>query len=149
MKAWKFLPSWLRPAAKAIDTVTAPVIGNYNLTAQLPNGRSIAVAGYLYEGEGLASINDRLDLCQEAIERQRIRCEIPELAAKREQMIVAMGQMKEVLAELETKRTNGQQLSSQERVNLNNMQVNIKRVNADIGKGEVAISEAKRKAGVG
>ncbi len=132
---------------KPLDTGSKPIIVNFNLVAELPNKRSIAVAGYFYEGESVASINERLDLCQEAIERQRLRCEIPELEAAREQRITAMRQMKEVMDELAEKQRSGK-ISSQDRMTLKNMQVNLKKVSEDIEKGEVAIADAKRKAGV-
>ncbi len=132
---------------KPLDTGARPIIGNFNLAAQLPNNRSIAVAGYFYEGEALTSINERLDLCQEAIERQRLRCEIPELEAAREQRITALRQMKEVMDDLAGKQQSGK-ISSQERMTLKNMQVNLKKVSEDIDKGEVAIRDAKLKAGV-
>lgn len=131
------------PAQKAIT-------GNFNLTAQLAgsSGRSIAIAGYIYDGESKESLDGRLDILQEIIERQRVRCEIPELEAKREQMIVGMKQARDVLAELEAKQESGN-ISSQERMNLKNMRVNIAKVNEEIDKGEVAIAEARKKAGVG
>ena len=131
------------PAQRAIT-------GNFNLTAQLAgaSGRSIAIAGYIYDGESKESLEARLDILQEVIERQRLRCEIPELEAKREQMIKGLSQAREIMAELEEKQKRGD-LSSQERLNLRNMRTNIGKVNEEIQKGEEAIAEAKKKAGVG
>lgn len=124
------------------------ILGNFTLTAQLPNGRSMNVAGYMYEGESLESLNGRLDLMQEAIERQRHRCEIPELEARREQMVQQLDSVRSIIAELEEKQR-GAHLSSQEKLNLNTMRENIRKINGDIEKGGVAIAEAKKKAGVG
>lgn len=126
------------------------ITGNFNLTAQLASssGRSIAVAGYIYDGESRESLEARIDLLQEVIERQRTRSEIPELEAKREQMIKGMKQAREVLADLEAKQNGGQSLSSQERMNIKNMRVNIAKVNEEIERGAEAIAEAKQKAGV-
>jgi polyhydroxyalkanoate synthesis regulator phasin len=125
-----------------------PILGNFTLTAQLPNGRSINVAGYVFEGESKESLDDRLDVLQEVIERQRVRCEIPELEARKEQQVQALDNMRNVLSELETKRQSTA-LSSQERLTVQNMKTNIKKLNEDIEKGTVAIAEAKKKAGVG
>lgn len=124
------------------------VIGNFNLTAQLPNGRGIQVAGYIYDGEGLASVNDRMDMLQEAIERQRARCEIPELEAKREQCIKALEQLRDVLGTLEDKKTRFGKLSSQETLTYNNHSTNIRNLDEQIKKGDEAIMEAKRKCGM-
>jgi len=136
-------PGTPNPAKQAIT-------GQFTLQAQLASnsGRSIGVTGYIYDGESKESLDDRLDVLQEVIERQRARTEIPELEAKREQMIKGMNQAKEVLAELLEKQKSGS-LSSQERMNIKNMQVNIGKVSEEIDKGAEAIAEAKKKAGVG
>lgn len=137
------------PPASA-NTAQNAITGNFNLTAQLAgsSGRTIAIAGYIYDGESKESLNDRLDILQEIIERQRSRAEIPELEAKREQMVKGLAQARDVLAELEEKQASGN-ISSQERMNLKNMRVNIAKVNEEIEKGAEAIQEAKKKAGVG
>lgn len=133
---------------KPIGTGDKAIIGNFNLQAQLPNSRTISIAGYVYEGEALASLNDRLDICQEAIDRQRFRCEIPELEIAREQRVTALRQMEEHMSGIEQKERDGKKLTSQERMTLQNMQVNLKKVNEDIEKGDKAIASAKLKAGV-
>ena len=136
-----------RPAPPAPAAIT----GNFTLNAQLAgaSGRSIAVAGYIYEGESQESLNARLDILQEVIERQKIRAEIPELEAKREQMVKGLDQAREILADLEERRKKGERLSSQELLNVQNIRVNIAKVSTEIDKGAAAIQEAKRKAGVG
>ena len=139
----KKLAPLANPAQQAIT-------GNFNITAQLAgsSGRSIAIAGYIYDGESKQSLEDRIDILQEIIERQRIRSEIPELEAKREQMVKGLGQAGEVLAELEGKQQTGS-LSSQERMNIKNLRVNIAKMTEEIDKGAEAIRDAKKKAGVG
>lgn len=126
-------------------------IGNFNLTAQLAggSGKSMTIAGYLYLDDNESEINARLDLYQRVIDRQRTIAEIPELEAKREQMVKGMTQARDIMTDLETRQKNGEKLSSQERMNLQNMGVNIAKVKEEIDKGEVAIREAKLKAGVG
>ena len=123
-------------------------VGNFQVSAQLPNGRNASFSMYVLDGETLESINDKLDLCQDAIDRQRSRCEIPELEAKREQMIKGMNQAREVLAELEERQNGGGTLTSQERMNMKNMAVNIAKVKDEIDKGDEAIQVAKKVAGV-
>jgi hypothetical protein len=127
------------------------ITGTVNLTAQLAgsSGRTMAVSSYIYDGESKESLEARLDLLQEVIERQRTRCEIPELEAKRDQMAQGMEQARQVMAELETRKKNGENLSSQERLNLRNISTNIMKMSEEINKGTAAIAEAKKKAGVG
>jgi hypothetical protein len=53
------------------------------------------------------------------------------------------------LENLESKQKNGAKLTSQEKLTIQNMGTNITRVTEDIEKGELAISEAKKKVGLG
>ena len=141
MKFWPFK----RPVVPEDSRIA---LGNFNLGAQLPNQRNITVAGYIYSDDDKAALDQRLDLYQECIERQRLRCEIPELEAKREQMVKGMEQAREVLADLETRQQNGEKLTSQDQMTIKNMRVNIGKVREEIDKGTAAIVEARRKAGV-
>jgi len=142
---------WRKPSVPLANPANNAITGNFTLTAQLAgsSGRSINIAGYIYDGESKESVESRLDILQEVIERQRVRCEIPELEAKREQMIRGLEQAREVLADLEERQRGGYNLSSQERLNMKNMKINIARVNEELDKGTAAIVEAKKKAGVG
>jgi hypothetical protein len=141
---------WFTKKSEAVNPSGQAITGNYSLQATLAgsSGRSMQVSGYIYDGESKESLDARLDILQEVIERQRTRSEIPELEAKREQMIKGLEQAREVMADLESKQAAGTGLSSQERLNLRNMKTNITKVNEEIQKGEKAIQEAKVKAGV-
>lgn len=131
---------------KAAAPHASTAVGNFQVGAQLPNGRNANFSMYVLEGESLDSINRKLDLCQDAIDRQRARCEIPELEAKREQMLVVMAQQRDVLADLEQRNRDEGNLSSQERMTLKNLRVTLGKMNDELKKGEEAIAEARRKA---
>ena len=142
---------WFKKSPVAQENPAQQAItGQFVIQAALAgsSGRSMNVTGYIYDGESIQSLNERLDALQEVIERQRKRSEIPELEAKREQMIKGMNQAREILEDLESRQKNGQSLTSQERMNLKNMQTNIAKVLEEIDKGDEAIQEAKRVAGV-
>lgn len=146
MRFWPFKKP-IAPAEPAADGRIA--LGNFNLTAQLPNQRSVQVAGYIYSDDDAGALNARLDLYQTVIERQRVRCEIPELEAAREQRVKGLEQAREILTELEARQRAGEKLTSNEQLQIRNMRTNIGKAVEDIDKGAVAIAEAKRKAGVG
>lgn len=146
MRFWPFKKP-IPPAAPEADSRIA--LGNFNLSAQLPNQRNITVAGYVYSDDDEGALNARLDLYQSVIERQRVRCEIPELEAAREQRVKGLEQAREILAELESRQKAGDKLTSNEQLQIRNMRTNIGKAVEDIDKGAVAIQEAKRKAGVG
>lgn len=130
------------------DPTKQPISGTVDLAAQLPNGRSIRITTHVYFGESKESVDNRLDLLQETIERQRIRCEIPELEAKREQMIGGLKQLRQVLGDLKAKQDKGGKLNSSEKVAIDNHAKQIDRLQEEIDKGEIAIAEAKKKAGI-
>lgn len=142
---------WFGGKMDALESIgkSSAITGNFNLTAQLAgsSGRTMQIAGYIYDGESKDSLEARIDLLQEIVERQRTRCEIPELEAKREQIIMGMKQATEIMADLEQKREKGT-LSSQERLNLRNLGTNIENAKKELDKGTQAILEAKKKAGV-
>ena len=125
------------------------ITGNFNLSQTLgSSGRTLQMAGYLYYGEDRESIEERLRMISDIMDKEKARSEIPELEAKREQMIRGLGQARDVLAELEEK-NKFDKLSSNERMQLQNMRVNIGKVSEEIDKGTEAIAEAKKRAGVG
>ena len=130
------------------DPATLAVTGNYSLQAQLPNGKTFSVSGYLYNKESIESINQRIDLLHDVVDRQRLRAEIPELEAKRDQMIKQLDQMRDHMAGLERKKDAGGKLSSQEKLALDNIRQSLSKVMEEIDKGTSAIADAKKKVGV-
>lgn len=138
---------WTKPQT-AQNPAQNAITGNFNLTAQLgASGRTIQFAGYVYDGESLESVQARVDLFRSIIDREKTLAEIPELEARREQMLKGLEQAREVLTELETRKKNGDRLNSQELLNVQNMRVNITKVSQEIDKGTQAIADAKRKVG--
>lgn len=133
---------------KILDTATQAVTGNFTLTATLPQGKSINFSGYMYSGESIESVNQRLDLLSEAMERQRLRAEIPELEMKREHYISQFKAMKGHMQSLVDKQNDGKNLTSKEKLDLKNMQDNVVKAQEEIDKGQTVIDEQKKKAGL-
>ena len=130
------------------NPATMAVTGNFSLQAQLPNGKSFSVQGYIYDTESIESLTQRIDLLHDVVDRQRLRAEIPELEAKRDQMIKQLDQMKEHMSGLERKKNDGGKLSSQEKLALANIQQSLSKVLEEIQKGTQAIADAKAKTGM-
>lgn len=147
MSLWKRIFSGKMEALKSIGQ-SAAITGNFNLTATLgQSGKTMQVSGYIYDGESQESLQHRIDIYREVMDREKTLAEIPELEARREQLIKGLGQAGDVLAELKEKQKNGT-LSSQDRLNLRNHSTNIERMKEEIDKGTQVIAEAKKKAGV-
>jgi chromosome segregation ATPase len=124
------------------------VTGNFTLAATLPNGKNFTVSGYLFDGESVDSVNHRIDLLHDVLDRQRTRAEIPELEAKRENYARQVEQMQEHLGGLHAKQAEGKALTSQEKEAIKNIAVSLSKAQEEIGKGTKAIAEAKAKVGV-
>lgn len=133
---------------KPLDTSTSAVTGSFTINATLPQGKSVNFTGYLYDGESIESVNRRLDLLSEAIERQRLRAEIPELEMKREHYISQFKAMKDHMQGLVDKQNDGAKLTPKEKLDLKNMQDNVVKAQEEIDKGKVVIDEQKRKVGL-
>lgn len=124
------------------------VMGNFQLTATLPQGKTITVSGYVFEGEAAESLSQRLDLLHDVIDRQRTRAEIPELEVKLEQSIKRLDEIRAHYAALLDVKGKGGKLSTQQKQALDVMDINVNKHVEDIEKGRVAIAEARAKVGL-
>ena len=124
------------------------VTGNFTLQAQLPQGKSFTVSGYIYEGESIESLNHRVDLLHDAVDRQRTRAEIPELELVLESKIKHLEDAKTHYAALNDKRERVGKLTGQEKSALDVQDINLQHALDDIAKGRVKIAEAKAKVGM-
>lgn len=99
------------------------VEGNFQITHQLTQQRSITMSGYLYHGESANELNARIDALQDVMDRQFVRADLKKKEAEREQYVAGMNQHLEHLEKLRAsmEATNGhakRKLSSQERQQL-------------------------------
>jgi hypothetical protein len=117
--------------------------GNFTIQAQMPMGKTITVSGYIYSTSTLEAINKQVDLMHDVVDRQRLRSEVPELEAKLEQRFVQMGQLRDLMVQLGNKVDSGKKLSSAEKQQYDNIQINIERLNEDIAKGQQALVDAR------
>jgi predicted RNase H-like nuclease (RuvC/YqgF family) len=124
------------------DAAQARVAGSYNFAAQLPNGKSLTMSGYIIEGDTLADVNMKLDFTAQAIERQRLKAEVPELEAKLDNLKKTLVQIDTMIEDMKGK----ERLSAQEKQNINTLTVNRKKVESDIADGMAAVERAKKAA---
>ena len=122
------------------DNNGGAVAGSFTMSAQLPNGKSLTFSGYILQGEVLADINEKLDIASAVVERQRLAAEIPVLEKTMEQQIKNKSQVESIVEELSGK----MHQTTQDKQQLKTMQVNLRSIDDDIRKGEIAISDARR-----
>lgn len=126
----------------------ALVTGNFTIQAQMPNGKNMTVSGYLYEGESVESVNQRVNLFHDVVDFQRTRSEIPELEAKLGASVSRLEDIRMHYKVLLDKQESGKKLNSQETGALAVMDVNVNKHIQDIKDGEKAVAEAKAKVGM-
>lgn len=124
------------------------VLGSFNLQAQLPQGKVFTVTGYLMAGDTPETLNQRIDVLHDVADRQRTRAEIPEIHAEILKAIKQLEGNKAHYAILLAKRDRGVQLKTQEREQLNVMDVNNQLFMENIQKGRERLAEMCAKVGI-
>lgn len=131
------------------DISGSPIVGNFNFTQQMPNGRTMQMAGYLYHGQSLEDINAVLDLCQSVMERQRARLEVSELQFRLEQLHKHLEHTLEAHSGLLRRESGeGRKLTAAERGHLQNYPTTIEKVRQEIAEATRKIEEARAKGGL-
>lgn len=146
----------MSPTEHTHDAAQQAVLGNFQLTAQLPDGKQFNVSGYLFSGESIESLNQRLDLLHGVVDRQRTLAEIPELEKKMDAAVKRLAEYRgfcdALVAKQQAVKAKGSgpkvTLSSQEKQQLDVMDINIKKLLEDIEEGKRTIAEARAKVGI-
>lgn len=115
------------------------VLGNFSITLPAPNGASLAISGYVYEGESRDSLDDRIDVCREVLVRQQQALEIPVLEERMSQLERTKLQIMEAYADLLEKQKS-KNLPSAEAAHLKNYPTQIKHLDEEIEKGKAKIA---------
>lgn len=118
------------------------VAGSFQYGAQLPNGKSLSFSGYVIEGDTLEDINMKLDVAAQAIERQRLKAEVPELEAKLAEYQKRLEQTEDAIKDILGK----DKPSSQDKQTLNTLNMNKKVLEKEVEVGLLAIQKAKKVA---
>lgn len=129
----------------AIDTGSAPITGNFEISLQAPDGAALRITGYVYAGEASDSLNERIDVCREALLRQRRKLEVPALQKTMEANEDLLTQMKSAYAGLLESKQSGKKMTSQELTQLSNAPVQIKDMERRMQAGKDAIAKAMSK----
>lgn len=135
--------------------------GNFQITLQLTQRRSIVMSGYVYHGETADELNARLDAMQASIDRQETRCGLTEKELQRKALMESIDQFREQLEELaarknarsaglskDPKSSKTTKLSSQEMAALENGQATIKVQLKNVAKLDAEIALAREKLGL-
>ncbi|WP_157646733.1 hypothetical protein [Burkholderia ubonensis] len=132
------------------EVTAATVIGNFTITLPAPNQAQLSASGYLVEGESKDSLDRRMDLVREALQRQQRMLEIPVLEAHIEQWEKARDDVARAYADLLERqnakaagKAGSKALSSQEQANLKNAPQQLKGIEAELEKARKKIADAR------
>ncbi|KVL03870.1 hypothetical protein [Burkholderia ubonensis] len=132
------------------EVTAATVIGNFTITLPAPNQAQLSASGYLVEGESKDSLDRRMDLMREALQRQQRMLEIPVLEAHIEQWEKARDDVARAYADLLERqnakaagKAGSKALSSQEQANLRNAPQQLKGIEAELEKARKKIADAR------
>lgn len=128
-----------------LDTVNRFAVGNFQLQCQLAekSGQAISISGYIYSDDDELVLNNRLDIYKRVIARQQKISEIPLLEAQLNGMRDALKQHQRMYDDAVEKQKRGERIPSSEKLNVKNLEVNIRHVMDQITKGEEAIQRLK------
>jgi F0F1-type ATP synthase epsilon subunit len=151
-----------RPAGVAETSVPEEgadfVAGNFQCQAQLSGNRTIVMTGYVYHKDDAAKISARVDLVQDELDRQILRCDIQNKELQRKAMMEGVVQVRDQLADFQARQEGAgtglskdeprrQKLSSQEKLALQNGDAQVKKMLENVASLDKAILEGKRKLG--
>jgi hypothetical protein len=126
---------------------TTAVLGNFSITLPTPSQGQLSISGYVYAGESKESLDERMDLCRQSLERQQRFFEIPAIEAHIEQYEKALKDVSAAYAELLERQKvggkGGKALASQEQANLRTYPLQIKGIEAELEKGRKKLAEAR------
>lgn len=131
------------------EVTAATVIGNFSITLPAPNQAQLSASGYLLEGEDKASLDSRMDLVREALQRQQLMLEIPVLEAHIEQWEKAKTDIERAYADVleksnaRKKSTAGPKLSSSEQANLTTYPSQLKGIESELEKARLKLADAR------
>lgn len=121
------------------------VLGNFQINLPAPNGASLSVNGYVYEGESLESLVDRMNMMRGALESQQRALELPVLEERIAQLDRTLEQVMSAYADLLEKQKQ-KQLATTEKPHLRNYPLQIKQLKEEIEKGRSKIAEFRKAA---
>jgi hypothetical protein len=87
--------------------------------------RSFKVTGYLYSDDTSADVHARVDSYQSIIDRQMLKLDIQKKKDEKRQWVLSIENAKNAFNTLLEKRNSGKKISSQEKLNIDNHDVNV------------------------
>lgn len=142
---------------EAPDGAGRTIAGNFQCQLQISQQRNLVVTGYIYSDDTAEEINVRLDMYQDALDRQFVRCDVTNKEAQVQAILAQVEMHRDALEELAAKNTgtglstdkqNRSKLTSVERQKLQNGEQTVKSQLAHVDMLRAAIKEGRAKLGM-
>ena len=115
------------------------VAGSYTFAAQLPNGKTCTIQGYILAIDDFESLNKRMDMAAAVVERQRRIAEIPALEAK----VQALEDQRRNIIVTADKLAGQKKVNGQESKFLDHHGADLRENEEQVARGRLALLEAK------
>jgi peptidoglycan hydrolase CwlO-like protein len=121
------------------------ITGTFELAVNLTDRRTFKMTGYTYSDDTITEVNARVDLAQEVMDRQVVRCDIQNKEAQIEQHTLNLENIRENMEGLVELSKGGKKLTSQQKQSLDNYEPTIKQAQKMIDSLKSAIKQGKQK----
>jgi hypothetical protein len=134
------------------NALTRAVVGTFQCQMQLTTARTLNITGHVYSDDTVEDLNRRIDMYQDAVDRQFVRCDIVNKEAQKKAQFGAIEQFRDQLDGLKARQDGagqkGMKLSSQEKLALQNGEQTIINAQKQIEKLDNEIALAKKQVGM-
>lgn len=134
-----------QPPTTAEELVKRTLSGNFECAVNLTDRRTLKVTGCLFLEDTPAEMHARIDVAQDLLDRQAVRCDIVQKEAQVAGHLQNLENMKEAYAALVAKKQKARKLTSQEELALANFDPSVKQSMAMIDSLRAAIASGKQK----
>ncbi len=119
------------------------------MSLQMTDKRVLKISCYIYAGEDSDELSKRLDALQDVLDRQAVRCDVVNKEAQIDAVMAGMLQYREHVAQLVEKKheaeKGGKKLSSQERLQVDKLDADLRNFNAQIESLQAAVKKGKQR----
>lgn len=121
---------------------SAAILGNFDMSMPGPNGATLRITGYMYEGDTDVDLNGRMDACRKALQRQQEILEKPVLEARVKMLTQQEDHVAKAYLELMEK-SKHKTINGPDAAHLKNYPEQLKQLREEIVKGEAALLAIK------
>lgn len=121
--------------------------GNFTLTLNLTQTRGISMQGFVYSDDTRADVDARVDMMQDVLDRQAVRCDVTSKEAQIAAHVQNLELMREQMEDLVAQKNAGKKLATTQKQALDNYEPSVRRAKEMIDGLRAAIKAAKAKYG--